>query len=362
VAEASARSGQIVTELVRLAVVLSLVVVGFTVGALVDDALALQAAETTRLVTSVLGAAVGYLLGGVLGRALVRGADQAGERLAQVPAVQLVAASLGIALGGFAGLALLLPVLLLPFQQITVPVTVVVLIVLAYAGGRLGANRGAELARFVGVRGRLEVRSPSRGSGVRVVDSSALIDGRIADVSRAGFLNGTVVVPRFVVAEVQRIADSDVPHRSALGKRGLTTLATLQDDGILSVEMEDDEVAGVAEVDRKLVELCRERRADLLTTDAPLARAAELAGIRVLNPHALADAVRSPVLPGDRLEVLVVRPGRDAGQGIAYLQDGTMVVIEGASDRVGASIEVDVTSIVQSRTGRMLFAGPAAES
>jgi uncharacterized protein YacL len=356
VAVAPARSAQIVTELVRLAVVLSLVAVGFTIGAWVDGQLGLEAPETTRLVTSVLGALVGYLAGGGLGRGLVRSADQAGERLAQVPAVQLVSASLGIALGGFAGLALLLPVLLLPYQQVTVPVTVVVLIVLAYAGGRLGASRGAELARFVGVRGRLEVRTPSRGSGVRVVDSSALIDGRIADISRAGFLNGTVVVPRFVIAEVQRIADAGPDHRSALGRRGLSTLAALQDDGVLSVEIDDDEVPGVAEVDAKLVALCRERRADLVTTDAPLARTAELGGIRVLNPHALADAVRSPVLPGDRVELLVVREGRERDQGIGYLQDGTMVVVEGGTDVVGDRVEVDVTSIVQSRTGRLLFA------
>lgn len=350
------RGRQVVTELVRLGVTLSLTAGGFGLGSAADAALGLEAPETTRLVTSVLGALSGYLLGGALGRAVVRGVDTAAVRLEQVPAVQLVATGIGASLGAFAGLALLLPVLLLPFQEVTVPITLLVLVTLAYAGGRLGAVRGAELGRFVGVRGRLEVRTPSRGTGVKVVDSSALIDGRIAEIARVGFLGGTLVVPRFVLTEVQRIADSGVDHRRKLGRRGLATLQVLQDEGLVAVEIDDDEVLGVAEIDAKLAALCRDRHADLVTGDAALARTAELSGIRVLNPHALADAVRSPVLPGDRIDLTIVREGKEAGQGIGYLQDGTMVIVEGARDQVGSQMSVDVTSIVQSRTGRLLFA------
>lgn len=351
-----ARGPQIVTELIRLGIVLSLTAAGYGVGTAVDDALGLAAPETTRLVTSVLGALVGYLLGGGLGRAIVRGVDTAAGRLEQVPAVQLVATGIGATLGAFAGLGLLLPVLLLPFQRVTVPITLLILVALAYGGGRLGAVRGAELGRFVGVRGRLEVRTPSRGAGVKVVDSSALIDGRIAEIARVGFLDGTLVVPQFVLAEVQRIANSEADHRRKLGHRGLATLQVLQDEGLVAVEIADDEVAGVAEVDAKLAALCSDRRADLVTGDAALARTAESSGIRVLNPHALADAVRSPVLPGDRLELAIVRAGKEPGQGVGYLQDGTMIVVDAADGHVGAEIAVDVTSIVQSRTGRLLFA------
>jgi uncharacterized protein YacL len=350
------RGRQVVVELIRLGIVLSMTAGGFGLGSMVDDALGLEDPETTRLVTSVLGALFGYLLGGWFGRAVVRGADSAAGRLEQVPAVQLVATGIGVALGAFVGLALLLPVLLLPFQAITVPITLLVLVTLAYAGGRLGAARGAELGRYVGVRGRLEVRTPSRGTGVKVVDSSALIDGRVAEIARVGFLGGTLVVPRFVLAEVQRIADSDADHRRKLGRRGLATLQVLQDEGLVAVEIDDDEVAGVAEVDAKLAALCRDRHADLITGDARLARTAELSGIRVLNPHALADAVRSPVLPGDRLDLPLVREGKEPGQAVGYLQDGTMVVVEGAVEHVGTEVAVDVTSIVQSRTGRLLFA------
>lgn len=353
-----ARGREVVIELVRLGIVLSLTAGGFGVGSVVDAALGLEDPETTRLVTSVLGALFGYLLGGWLGREVVRGVDSAASRLEQVPAVQLVATGLGASLGAFAGSALLLPVLLLPFRAVTVPITLLVLVTLAYAGARLGAARGAELGRYVGVRGRLEVRTPSRGIGVKVVDSSALIDGRIAEIARVGFLAGTLVIPRFVLSEVERIADSDLDHRRKLGQRGLATLQVLQDEGLVAVEIDDDEVSGVAEVDAKLAALCRDRHADLITGDAALARIAEVSGIRVLNPHALADAVRSPVLPGDQLEISIVREGKEPGQGVGYLQDGTMVVVEDARDRVGSEVMVDVTSIVQSRTGRLLFAAP----
>jgi uncharacterized protein YacL len=354
------RGRQVVTELIRLGITLSMTAAGFGLGTVVDGALGLEAPETTRLVTSVLGALFGYLLGGGVGRAVVRGVDTAAGRLEQVPAVQLVATGIGASLGAFSGLALLLPVLLLPFQAITVPISLLMLVTLAYAGGRLGAARGAELGRYVGVRGRLEVRTPSRGLGVKVVDSSALIDGRIAEIARVGFLGGTLVVPRFVLDEVQRIAASDADHRRKLGRRGLATLQVLQDEGLVAVEIDEDEMPGVAEVDAKLAALCRDRHADLVTGDAALARTAELSGIRVLNPHALADAVRSPVLPGDQLELSIVREGKEARQGIGYLQDGTMVIVEDAHAQVGTEVTVDVTSIVQSRTGRLLFAGLAA--
>lgn len=354
-----ARSGQTVTELIRLGVVMSLTAAGYGLGALADDTLGIAAPETTRLVTSVLGALVGYLLGGLLGRALVRTVDTAGARLARVPAVQLVSTGLGLALGAFTGVAFLLPALLLPFQQVTIPLTLLVLVTLVYAGGRLGASRGADLGRFIGVRGLLDVSTPSRGSGVKVVDSSALIDGRIADIARVNFLDGVLVVPGFVVAEVRRIAASDEAHRRALGERGLATLATLRDEGLVAVELADDEVDGVAEVDAKLAALCRAQQAALITTDAALARTVELSRIRVLNPHALADAVRSPVLPGDHLELLVVREGREQDQGIGYLRDGTMVIVDGGRHHVGDTIEVDVNSIVQRTTGRLLFAAPS---
>ncbi|MBS3940415.1 MAG: PIN domain-containing protein [Actinobacteria bacterium] len=343
-------------ELLRLAVVLLFTGAGHALGSGVDDLLARGEPETTRLVTSVLGALVGYLVGGFLGRAVVRGVDTAGSAFAHVPAAQLVAAAIGAAVGALAGLVVLLPVLLLPYQRFTVPVTLLIVLMLAYTGGRLGAWRGAELGRFVGVRGRLDVHTPSRGSGVKVLDTSALVDARVVDVARAGFLDGTIVVPGFVLDELQGLADAGEDHRRRAGRRGLDALQVLQDESLVAVEISHEDLPGLAEVDAKLAALCRARSAALITTDGNLARVAEISGVRVLNLHALADAVRPPVLPGEQLALRLVRSGRDAGQAVGYLDDGTMVVVEDADARIGDEIAVDVTSIVQNRQGRMLFA------
>lgn len=355
--EPGGRGSKAAVELLRLGIVLLLTAGGFAIGDHLDGLVDELDPETARLLTSVLGALVGYLVGGGVGRALVRGVDTATESLAQVPAVQLISAAVGAAIGALVGVALLLPVLALPLQRYTVPIAIVVLLALVYLGGRLGGARGAELGRFIGARGRLEVRTPSRGSGVKVVDSSALIDARLVEVARCGFLEGTLVVPQFVLREVQAVADSDREHRRRLGRRGLEALKALQDEGLVAVEIAEEEPEA-PDVDAKLAAMARERRAALVTCDANLASIAELMGVRTMNLHALADAVRSPVLPGDRLELRLVRTGQEPDQGVGYTDDGTMVVVEDGAERVGARVEIDVTSIVQSRNGRLLFGAP----
>jgi uncharacterized protein YacL len=344
-----------VAELLRLGIVLLLTAAGYAVGGGIDGLLELPDAETTRLVSSVLGALLGYVLGGAAGRAIVRQVDTAAARLERVPAAQLVAASLGAAIGGLVGVAVLLPVLLLPYQGFTVPIALLVVLVLGYGGARLGASRGADLGRFVGMRGRIEVATPSRGGGVKLVDSSALVDGRLVEVARAGFLEGTLVVPTFVLGELQRLADSGDPQVRRRGRRGLDLLRVLQDEALVLVEITDQDLPRLAEVDAKLAALARQRQAQLLTCDSGLARVAEISGVRVLNLHALAEAVRPPVLPGDRLSVRLLKPGRERGQAIGYLDDGTMVVVDGAAEAIGEQASVDVTSIVTGRQGRMLF-------
>lgn len=309
----------------------------------------------------MLGALLGYVLGGALGRALVRQVDTAAARLERVSSAQLIAATLGGAVGALAGITVLLPVLLLPYQGFTIPVALLVVLALAYAGARLGALRGADLGRFIGMRGRLEVSNPSRGGGVKLVDTSALVDGRLVEIARAGFLEGLFVVPRFVLDELQRLADSGDPQVRRRGRRGLDLLRVLQDEALVAVEITDEDPPGIREVDAKLAALARERAAQLVTCDGALARVAEIGGVRVLNVHALADAVRPPVLPGDQLEVRLVKLGRERAQAVGYLDDGTMVVVDDAADAVGRDLMVDITSIVTGRQGRMLFGVPRGD-
>lgn len=349
------RGRDVYVEFIRLSVVVLLTAVGFAAGPTVDDLLARSDPDSTRLLTSVVGALFGYLLGGLAGRGLVRGVDRAQQQLQRVDAAVLISAVLGATIGGGLGLGLLWPILLLPAKEYTVPLAMVVVLTLTYAGGRVGLARGGDLLRFVGARGRLQVTTPSRGGGTKLVDTSALVDGRIVDVARGGFLEGTLVVPRFVLQELQGLADTENRRRRAAGRRGLDTLTVLQDEGLLAVEVTDDDAPGVAEVDAKLVALCRERGAALLTVDANLARVAEVSGVRILNLHGLAEALRPPVLPGDSVRIRIVKTGREEGQGVGYLPDGTMVVVERAADDVDAWVEADVTSIMQTRQGRMLF-------
>ncbi len=349
------RGGLAVVELVRLAIVVLLTAIGFAVGPAFDELVGRGDPVSTRLITSVLGALFGYLLGGVLGRTVVRGVDVAQERLQRVDAGVLVSSGIGATLGALLGSAILLPILFLPAREFTVPIALVVIVVLGYFGGRLGAVRGGDFSRFIGVRGRLQVTSPSRGGGTKIVDTSALMDGRLVEVARSGFLEGTLVVPTFVLLELQSMADVEHPHRRAMARRGLDTLRMIQDEGVVGVEITQEDVPTVHEVDAKLANLARSRQAALVTVDANLARVAEISGTKVLNLHALAESLRPPVLPGEQIRLKVIKEGRDPGQGVGYLADGTMVVVEHAAGDVGSEVAADVTLIMHSRQGRMLF-------
>jgi len=355
------QGSDVLVELARLAVVIVLVAVGYGLGDVAAGAVSAIDPDTARLVTSLVGALLGYLFGGVGGRRLLRGVDTAQERLRRVEASTLIAALIGGTLSAVAAMVVVSPLLLLPNRAVTVPLLALAAICAGYAGGRLGAARGGDLSRFVGVRGNLTVSAPSRGGGVKVVDSSALIDGRLLDVARAGFLEGTLVVPEFVLHELQGLADAGNPQRRAAGRRGLDAVRVLQQEHLLAVEVTSDDPLDVHEVDGKLARVARERGAALLTTDSGLRRVAEISGLRVLDLTLLAEALQPPAAPGDRLEVQVTKKGREEGQGIGYLADGSMVVVERAAARVGEDVLVEITSVSQSSRGRMLFAVPGSE-
>ncbi len=207
----------------------------------------------------------------------------------------------------------------------------------------------------------LTAQMARRSKGIKVLDSSVIIDGRIRDIIRAGFLEGKIYVPGFVLDEVQHIADSEDPLRRARGRRGLDVLKQLQAD--LGEHMEvrvHDRLAPHTgdEVDARLVRLAKAMRADIVTNDYNLNRVAEVQGVRVLNINELAEAVRIHVLPGEDLTVIPIREGQEPDQGVAYLEDGTMVVVEGGREYLNQPIEVVVTSVLQSARGKMLFAEP----
>jgi uncharacterized protein YacL len=201
-------------------------------------------------------------------------------------------------------------------------------------------------------------RGRSAGDPHIVVDTSAIIDGRIAEIVESGFIYGTLVVPKFVLDELQHIADSSDTLRRNRGRRGLEILAKMQKDSPTPIEIVDEALPDVPEVDAKLVALARARSKAILTNDYNLNRVAELQGVRVLNINSLANAVKPAVLPGEELRVRVIQEGKEAGQGVGFLDDGTMIVVEGGKRYIGETPDVIVTSVLQTAAGRMVFARP----
>ncbi|MBI3741805.1 MAG: PIN domain nuclease, partial [Chloroflexi bacterium] len=189
-----------------------------------------------------------------------------------------------------------------------------------------------------------------------LLDTSVIIDGRIADISRTGFLDGTLMIPRFVLAELQHIADSPDTLRRNRGRRGLDMLNKLQKDSVIPIRITDLDIEDVHEVDDKLVRLAKNLHCAILTNDYNLNRVAELQGVRVLNVNELANAIRAVVLPGEGMHVRVVQEGKELNQGVAYLDDGTMVVVENGRKIIGNAVDVTVTRMLQTNQGRMIFA------
>jgi uncharacterized protein YacL len=217
--------------------------------------------------------------------------------------------------------------------------------------------RRQDIFNFVGSRrlGRGET-GDGAGSNQVLLDTSVIIDGRIADISRTGFIQGSMLVPRFVLNELQHIADSADTLRRNRGRRGLEMLNKLQKDSTVPILITDMDIEGVREVDDKLVLLAKQLRCAIVTNDYNLNRVAELQGVTVLNINELANAVRAIYLPGETLEVKVIQEGKEMGQGVGYLDDGTMVVIEDGRRDIGRTIPLMVTKVLQTAAGRMIFA------
>jgi uncharacterized protein YacL len=211
-------------------------------------------------------------------------------------------------------------------------------------------------------RARDESDAVKARTAVTYMDTSAIIDGRIVDVVAAGFVSGILVVPRFVLGELQHIADDAQPSRRTRGRRGLDVLSVLQKDHRVLLELTDEDEPGVPTVDAKLVALALRRDASILTTDYNLNRVAQLQGVRIMNLNQLANALKPAFLPGEPLRVKVIQEGKEPGQGVAFLDDGTMVVVEGGGEHISAELDVTVTRILQTVAGRMVFAELAPSS
>ncbi len=284
------------------------------------------------------------------------------EKLNVTPLPDLVAAIIGLILG--LGIAVLVGVLLqnLPYR-LGLAISLILAVLLARWGVRIGISRRAELQALVLGSPRVALPGGLKAEAARpatriLLDTSVVIDGRIADIAKTGFLEARLLVPRFVLGELQYIADSSDPLRRARGRRGLEILNLLRQDAQVDIEFTEDELPEVPEVDAKLIRLAKHYGAGIMTNDYNLNRVAQLEGVKILNINDLANAVKPVVIPGEEIDVQIIKEGKEPNQGVAYLDDGTMIVVENGRKNIGQSIGVTVTSVLQTAAGRMIFATP----
>lgn len=264
----------------------------------------------------------------------------------------------GKIIGGILGLSsglVLAHLLLMPVSKIIPDLSIASFVLtglFGYGGLLIGLKRGETLT----IPGLFRLlRGQGTDDRVKILDTSVIIDGRIADVCEAGFLDGVFLLPQFILQELQHVADSPDPLKRARGRRGLDVLHRIQKMGHITVRITDEDFPKIREVDAKLVALGRAHEAKIVTNDFNLNKVAELQGVSVLNINELANALKPVVLPGEGLRVFVIKEGKEYNQGVAYLDDGTMVVVENGRKLIGKNIDVTVTSVLQTTAGRMIF-------
>ncbi|MCW2928848.1 MAG: DNA-binding protein [Thermoleophilia bacterium] len=293
----------------------------------------------------LIGVLAGWVVGGLLGKLLERMIGSFNERASDRSGSELVVGAIGLIVGLSISALLSLPVSQLepigPF--LLLPMTLII----AYVAAELAAAKHRDILRLFGVR--------VEGDGARgkLLDTSALIDGRVADVAMSGFLEGELVVPVFVLEELQHIADSSDDVRRARGRRGLEVVTRLRKAKRLSTV--DEDPTEIQQVDSKLVRLAAKHGWCIVTNDVALSKVASAQAVAVLNVNELANALKPEFVPGERFELKVVREGKEAGQGVGYLDDGTMVIVDQGGDAIGGTVEVEVSSMLQSPTGKLVF-------
>jgi uncharacterized protein YacL len=353
----------IATAVLRLVFALIFGITGFLLGReayvhLISLHVASQFWQLALLVASpVIGAIVGVLVVPTV-QALFETELHAVERaIDRLAPGELVGGAIGLVTGLI--IAFLVKSVLFEFVAfagptggyIAIALYLVLSVFAAFLGARVGAKQRVSIGRIA-----TGTTAASGGGEPKLLDTSVIIDGRILDIIGSGFLEGPLLLPRFVLRELQLIADSGDALKRTRGRRGLELLARLQE--LAPIEIVERDPEGIAQVDAKLVRLAQERGAKLVTNDYNLNRVAHVEGVAVLNINELANAVKPVLLPGEELRVAVIREGRESHQGVGYLDDGTMIVIENGRRLIGETVDVSVTSALQTNAGRMIFARP----
>jgi uncharacterized protein YacL len=319
-----------------------------------------QASPAGSSFGALIGAFAGLMAATAMAGPLLRTLNQGIDRASGLPVRDLLPGAAGLTAGIGVG-ALLYP-FLSDIPGIGPLLAASAAVVLAYAGMTIASRKKDELGDWFGARTAALAPAPPeeqpRYEEHKILDTSVIIDGRIADICKTGFIEGTLVIPEFVLEELQHIADSSDLLKRNRGRRGLDILNKIQKELDVKVLIYEGAGEEPGEVDSKLVKLAKAMRGKVVTNDFNLNKVCELQGVSVLNINDLANAVKPVVLPGEEIVVQVIKDGKEHGQGVAYLDDGTMIVVEGGRDFIGTTMEVLVTSVLQTSAGRMIFAKP----
>ena len=309
------------------------------------------------LIFVILGSSIGYVTGGIAGREFARLWARAEDRIRDISPSDLLLGTVGLVVGLVVALLISVPLRLLEPSWIAIGSSVLLFVMLALAGARVALVKRRDFARLfprLDADGSTRLGAP-RTTRVLVLDTSAIIDARFVEIARLGFLRGSLRVPRFVLAELHTLADSADDTKRARGRRGLDLLETLNGDAV-EVEVFETDYPEVPVVDSKLVRLAAQLDATLVTVDFNLTKVARVQGVEVLNINELAAGLRPTFLPGETLRVRIAREGKEPDQGVGYLEDGTMVVVGQGRAFIGEETDAEVTSVLQTSAGRMIFA------
>ncbi len=312
--------------------------------------------ETIIILFVILGTSIGFIIGGMIGRELQRAYDYFETYVREMWLSDLILAVSGLLVGLVFALLVSIPFRALQPVWLSIVGQVLVFILLGYVGMRIALLKRSDVqkafSRFA------PEGAETHAVGVKLLDTSAIIDGRFAKLMESGFIDGEVRVPGFVLSELQTLSDSADDVRRARGRRGLDLLTSMR-GGERPVEVFSADYPEIPEVDSKLVQLATDTKGSLVTVDHNLTQVARFQGIVVLNVNDLASALKPNHLPGEQLTIQVTKEGKEPEQGVGYLEDGTMVVVQGGRDLLGTTAGVLVTSVLQTSGGRMIFARPA---
>ena len=317
---------------------------------------------------SVLGAIIFFFLSYVLADYVVNFLKWIEDGLIKLPVVDLFFGSIGLILGLVVAYLINIPLQDISLRIVSEIVPLFLTIIIGYLGFQVGFRRREEFMNLLTISRKERNKDKDNAEDIqktsasevkpKILDTSVIIDGRIADICQTNFLEGKIIIPQFILHELQHIADSSDVLKRNRGRRGLDILNRIQKELDVEVEMYEGDFEDIPEVDSKLVKLAKVMDGIVVTNDFNLNKVADFQNVPVLNINDLANAVKPVVLPGEELVVHVIKDGKEQKQGVAYLDDGTMIVVEGGRDFIGKTIEVLITSVLQTSAGRMIFAKP----